>query len=51
MPLGRISRPDDIARSVMFLLGDAYTTGAVLEMHPEYIHGMLGGAIGKAADL
>ena len=51
VPLGRISRPADIAKTVMFLLGDAYTTGAIIEMHPEYIHGMLGGAIGKASDL
>ncbi len=86
MPLGRISRPDDIAHAILFLLSDeAYTTGTIaititilhrlssdargcprltashvthrartgtaIAMHPEYIHGMLGGAIGKSADI
>jgi len=52
VPLGRISRPEDIAHAILFLLSDeAYTTGSVMAMHPEYIHGILGGAIGKSADL
>ena len=50
--LGRISRPDDIAHGVLFLLSDAaFTTGSVLQLHPEFIPGMLGGGIGKAKDV
>lgn len=50
--LGRISRPADIARGILFLLSeDAYTTGSVLQLHPEFIVGMLGGGIGKASDV
>ena len=50
--LGRISRPVDIAHGILFLLSDeAHTTGSVLQLHPEYIHGMLGGGIGKASDV
>ena len=50
--LGRISRPADIAHGILFLLSDeAHTTGSVLQLHPEYIHGMLGGGIGKASDV
>ena len=50
--LGRISRPRDIAMAVTFLLSDeAFTTGSVMDMHPEFVPGMLGGGIGKAADV
>ena len=50
--LGRISRPADIAHGVLFLLSDAaHTTGSVLQLHPEFIVGMLGGGIGKAKDV
>ena len=50
--LGRISRPIDIAHGVLFLLSDeAHTTGSELQLHPEFIHGMLGGGIGKAKDV
>ena len=45
--LGRICRPEDVARAILWLCTDAHTTGSVLELHPEYIPGMLGGGIGK----
>ena len=46
--LGRICRPDDVARAIVFLLGGAHSTGAGMELHPEHIPGMLGAGIGKA---
>ncbi len=46
--LERICRTDDVARAIVFLLAGAHCTGAVLELHPEHIPGMLGGGIGKA---
>ena len=47
--LGRISRPADIAHAILWLLADeSHTTGSVMQMHPEVIHGMLPGCIGKA---
>lgn len=50
--LGRICRPSDIAQGVLFLLSDAaFTTGSVMQLHPEFIVGMLGGGIGKASDV
>ena len=50
--LGRICRPSDIAHGVLFLLSDAaFTTGSVMQLHPEFIVGMLGGGIGKASDV
>ena len=50
--LGRILRPGDISRVVTFLLSDrTFTTGTAMDLHPEYIHGMLGGGIGKAKDV
>ena len=37
---------------MLFLLSDAaHTTGSVLQLHPEYIVGMLSGGIGKAKDV
>mmetsp|Transcript_46489 Transcript_46489/g.86376 ORF Transcript_46489/g.86376 Transcript_46489/m.86376 type:complete len:148 (+) Transcript_46489:259-702(+) len=43
VPLGRILRPEDVASSVVFLLShaSAMMTGSVLELHPEFPHGML----------
>jgi NAD(P)-dependent dehydrogenase (short-subunit alcohol dehydrogenase family) len=50
--LGRIARPSDIAHAVVFLLDDrTHTTGSVMDMHTEYVPGMLGGGIGKASDV
>ena len=46
--LGRICRPEDVARAALFLITDAHATGSVLELHPEHIEGLLGGGIGKA---
>jgi len=43
VPLGRILRPHDVAVTIGFLLSDAssMTTGTLVELHPEYAHGML----------
>ena len=43
VPLGRILRPEDAAVTIVFLLSSAssMTTGTVMELHPEYAHGML----------
>ena len=43
VPLGRILRPEDAAVTIVFLLSSAssMTTGTVMELHPEYPHGML----------
>jgi NAD(P)-dependent dehydrogenase (short-subunit alcohol dehydrogenase family) len=43
VPLGRILRPDDVAATVAFLLSNAssMTTGTIVELHPEYAHGMI----------
>lgn len=43
VPLGRILRPEDVASSVGFLLSNASAmmTGSILELHPEFPHGML----------
>ena len=46
--IGRICRPDDVARAVVFLLAGAHCTGSVLELHPEHIPGMLGAGVGAA---
>uniref|UniRef100_A0A7S4B0M3 Uncharacterized protein n=1 Tax=Chrysotila carterae TaxID=13221 RepID=A0A7S4B0M3_CHRCT len=48
-PLGRILRMADVARLVVFLLSDgAHVTGSVMDWHPEFINGNLGGVIGHA---
>ena len=43
VPLGRILRPRDVAVAVGYLLSDASSmmTGAILDLHPEFAHGML----------
>lgn len=43
VPLGRILRPEDAAVTVVFLLSQssAMTTGTILDLHPEFPHGML----------
>jgi NAD(P)-dependent dehydrogenase (short-subunit alcohol dehydrogenase family) len=43
VPLGRILRPTDVATTVCFLLSDAsrMMTGSIVDLHPEYAHGML----------
>lgn len=43
VPLGRILRPQDVAASVIFLLSGASSmmTGSIIELHPEYAHGMI----------
>ena len=43
VPLGRILRPIDVAVTAGFLLSDAsaMTTASVIDLHPEYAHGML----------
>lgn len=43
VPLGRILRPHDVAVTVAFLLSQssAMTTGSILDLHPEFPHGML----------
>jgi NAD(P)-dependent dehydrogenase (short-subunit alcohol dehydrogenase family) len=43
VPLGRILRPQDVASSVCFLLSDASAlmTGGLLQLHPDYAHGMI----------
>mmetsp|Transcript_10336 Transcript_10336/g.30460 ORF Transcript_10336/g.30460 Transcript_10336/m.30460 type:complete len:282 (-) Transcript_10336:58-903(-) len=43
VPLGRILRPEDVASSVGYLLSNAsaMVTGSILELHPEFSHGML----------
>ena len=43
VPLGRILRPEDTACTVAFLLSRASSmmTGSVLELHPEFPHGMI----------
>jgi NAD(P)-dependent dehydrogenase (short-subunit alcohol dehydrogenase family) len=43
VPLGRILRPADVAVTVVFLLSDssAMTTGTVMELHPEFPHGLI----------
>jgi NAD(P)-dependent dehydrogenase (short-subunit alcohol dehydrogenase family) len=43
VPLGRILRPEDAAVTVAFLLSQssAMTTGTILDLHPEFPHGML----------
>ena len=46
--IGRICRPDDVARAVVFLLAGAHCTGSVFELHPEHIPGMLGAGVGAA---
>ena len=39
---GRISRPEDIAHGIVYLLSDlSFATGSELQLHPETIHGML----------
>jgi NAD(P)-dependent dehydrogenase (short-subunit alcohol dehydrogenase family) len=42
-PLGRILRPADVAATVCFLLSNcsAMMTGSILDLHPEFPHGML----------
>jgi NAD(P)-dependent dehydrogenase (short-subunit alcohol dehydrogenase family) len=42
-PLGRILRPADVAATVCFLLSDCslMMTGSILDLHPEYPHGLL----------
>jgi NAD(P)-dependent dehydrogenase (short-subunit alcohol dehydrogenase family) len=42
-PLGRILRPQDVAATVGFLLSDASAmmTASIVDLHPEYAHGML----------
>ena len=46
--IGRICRPEDVARAILFLLAGAHATGSVLELHPEHIPGMLAAGVGKA---
>lgn len=43
VPLGRILRPADVARTVGFLLSDASAmmTASIIDLHPEFPHGML----------
>lgn len=43
VPLGRILRPQDVAVTVAFLLSDAsaMTTGTIMDLHPEFAHGLL----------
>ena len=43
VPLGRILRPEDVAATVVFLLSDAAAmmTGSIVELHPEFPHGMI----------
>lgn len=43
VPLGRILRPHDAAVTIVFLLSDSasMTTGTVVELHPEFAHGMI----------
>ena len=43
VPLGRILRPADVASTVMFLLSGAsiMMNGSIVDLHPEYPHGML----------
>ena len=43
VPLGRILRPADVAVTVNYLLSSAssMTTACILELHPEFPHGML----------
>lgn len=43
VPLGRILRPKDVAATVCFLLSNASAmmTGSIIELHPEYAHGMI----------
>ncbi len=30
-PVGRIGRPEDIAQAIVFMIGNSFTTGCVLE--------------------
>ena len=43
VPLGRILRPEDTASTAVFLLSGLSTmmTGSIIDLHPEYPHGML----------
>ena len=44
VPLGRILRPQDVAVTVAFLLSHAASpmmTGSLIDLHPEYAHGMV----------
>lgn len=43
VPLGRILRPTDVAATVCFLLSNASAmmTAAIIELHPEFPHGMI----------
>jgi|UniRef100_A0A8J9TMW8 NAD(P)-dependent dehydrogenase (short-subunit alcohol dehydrogenase family) len=43
VPLGRILRPHDVAVTVVFLLSEAsaMTTGTLVDLHPEYAHGLI----------
>ena len=43
VPLGRILRPQDTACTIAFLLSNASNmmTGSVIDLHPEYAHGMI----------
>lgn len=43
VPLGRILRPTDVASTVGFLLSEssALMTGTMIDLHPDYAHGML----------
>ena len=47
-PTGRILRPIDIAATVLHLLSDASTmmTGAVIDIAPDVIPGMMPGGVG-----
>lgn len=43
VPLGRILRPQDVAVTICFLLSSASTmmTGSVIDLHPEFAHGLI----------